>query len=93
MPQERLALIAARRAFVEMKLAYMAASMFLDEDARGLWLRRQVRLSQAPEDLWWLRPVMIESACRDPGMLGRVRTALHGSPEPLRADSLLPALR
>lgn len=93
MPQERLALIAARRAFVEMKLAYMAASMVLDDDARGVWLRRQVRLSQAPEDLWWLRAMLIDAAREQPGSLGRVRMALHGTPEPLLIDSTLPALR
>jgi hypothetical protein len=54
MPQERLARIAARRAFVEMKVGFMDAIAHLD-DRHGRWLQHQVRHAQEPVDLWLLR--------------------------------------
>jgi hypothetical protein len=82
MPHERLARIAARRSFVEMKRICMAAAELLDEDALGVWLRRQARLAQAPEDLWWLRGQLIDAARTDDHLLASVRVMLHGCPGP-----------
>ena len=60
MPQERLARIAARRAFVDMKLRYMNALARLD-GARADWLRQHVRLANQPVDLWLLRRSVLEA--------------------------------
>jgi hypothetical protein len=54
MPQERLARIAARQAFVQMKTAFMEAVAHLDGEP-GRWLQHQVRQAQEPVDLWLLR--------------------------------------
>ncbi|GAB4036720.1 MAG: hypothetical protein Fur0014_03620 [Rubrivivax sp.] len=54
MPNDRLARIAARRAFVGLKQDFMHAVAVLD-DERGLWLRNQVRKAEEPEDLLLLR--------------------------------------
>lgn len=54
MPHDRLARIAARRAFVGLKQDFMHAVAALD-DERGRWLRNQVRKAEEPEDLLLLR--------------------------------------
>lgn len=54
MPGDRLARIAARRAFVGLKQDFMQAVATLD-DERGRWLRNQVRKAEEPEDLLLLR--------------------------------------
>lgn len=54
LPNDRLARIAARRAFVDLKLDFMHAVAAL-EDERGRWLRNQVRKAEEPEDLLLLR--------------------------------------
>jgi hypothetical protein len=64
MPADRLARIAARRAFVELKLNFMEALATLEDD-RGLWLRDQVRKSEAPEDLLLLRGHVFASLSGD----------------------------
>ncbi len=63
MPQERLARIAARRAFVEMKQRFMGA---LDgvEGARADWVREHVRRANQPVDLWLLRRSVFETVAR-----------------------------
>jgi hypothetical protein len=59
LPQDRAARIAARRAFVQMKLLFMRAVEHLS-DRKGQWLRHQVRLANDPTDLWLLRgPVLM----------------------------------
>lgn len=87
LPQERLALIAARKAFVEMKHTMMAAVALLDDDARGAWLRRQARLAQAPEDLWWLEPQVRAAADGDAACAVAVRLMLSALPAPMRWTS------
>ena len=58
LPQDRLARLAARRAFVELKNSFIAAVATLD-DRRGEWLKQQIRGAEEPGDLWLLRaPVM-----------------------------------
>jgi hypothetical protein len=58
LPQDREARLAARRAFVDMKLLFLRATAPL-EDRKGQWLRLQVRQANDPMDLWLLRgPVL-----------------------------------
>ncbi len=59
MPQERLARLAARHAFVRMKQRFMAALAGL-EGARADWLREHVRHTHQPVDLWLLRRSVFE---------------------------------
>lgn len=54
LPNDRLARLAARRVFVDLKQDFMHAVAALD-DARGRWLRDQVRKAEEPEDLLLLR--------------------------------------
>ena len=54
MPQDRLARLAARRAFVELKQDFMIASAGLPGH-RGEWLRDRVRRAEDPYTLWQLR--------------------------------------
>ena len=51
---DRLAAIAARRAFVALKLTFVDAVAALD-GARAQWLHQQVRAAEHPVDLWLLR--------------------------------------
>lgn len=52
MPGDRGARLAARQAFVSLKLSYLQA---LDTVAGAEWLRVQVRAAEEPVDLWLLR--------------------------------------
>ena len=54
LPGDRLAQIAARRAFVELKLGFTDAADLLG-GRDGEWLRQQVRRAEEPVDLWLLR--------------------------------------
>lgn len=54
LPNDRLARMAARRAFVDLKQDFMHAVAALD-DERGRWLCLQVRRAEQPEDLLLLR--------------------------------------
>jgi hypothetical protein len=54
LPNDRMAKVAARRAFVELKLTFLEAVRHLP-DHRGDWLRLQVRSAEEPVDLWLLR--------------------------------------
>ncbi len=54
MPQDRLARLAARRAFVDLKLDFMVATAGLP-GPRGEWLRECVRRAEDPYNLWRLR--------------------------------------
>jgi len=54
LPGDRLARVAARRAFVELKLTFTEAVDRL-EGPWSDWLRLQVRSAEEPVDLWMLR--------------------------------------
>jgi hypothetical protein len=54
MPADRLASIAARRAFVALKLTFVDAAEFVVGE-QAHWLRQQVRAAEEPVDLWLLR--------------------------------------
>ena len=58
LPGDRSARLAARQAFVELKLTFLHA--LLDEPAVG-WLRALVRAAEEPVDLWLLRAPMFEA--------------------------------
>jgi hypothetical protein len=77
MPQERLARIAARRAFVELKLDFLRAIELLDEGAPNAWLVHQVRQAKEPEDLWLLRAALFAALRDDPLDGARMREQLR----------------
>ncbi len=64
MPDERLARMAARRAFVEMKSAFMRAAAAIDGHM-GATLQRQVRVSGEVMELWRLRHAVLGALPRD----------------------------
>ena len=64
LPGDRGARMAARRAFVELKLAFMTA--LAGVPATG-WLQAQIRVAEEPVDLWLLRaPVFAALTGADP---------------------------
>jgi hypothetical protein len=52
LPGDRSARVAARQAFVSLKLTYLEA---LESMTGAEWLRAQVRAAEEPVDLWLLR--------------------------------------
>jgi hypothetical protein len=59
LPGDRMARLAARKAFVELKLSFIdAVTMVRGRD--GDWLRQQVRHAEEPVDLWLLRGPLFE---------------------------------
>jgi len=68
LPGDRQARIAARRAFVNLKLTYLAAVDAAAASPRADWLRHQIRQAAEPADLWLLRAAVFEAlsaqACR-----------------------------
>jgi hypothetical protein len=59
MPHERLARVAARRAFVNLKQTYLLAIEAVPGPQVD-WLRHQVRQAEEPEDLWLLRAAVFD---------------------------------
>ncbi|MEF7617354.1 hypothetical protein V4F39_25810 [Aquincola sp. MAHUQ-54] len=79
-PTAQLARIAARRAFVETKQAFMQVLATTDASAPGVdWLRKQVRSAQTPEDLWLLRSAVFEVLRHDALNGARLRESLRRS--------------
>jgi hypothetical protein len=60
LPHDRMARLAARQAFVVLKHCFSEAVAALP-DARGDWLRQQVRSAEEPIDLWLLRAPVFAS--------------------------------
>lgn len=60
MPDDRLARVAARRAFVEMKQVFMRAAADA-EGSVGEMLRHRVRAANEPVELWRIRAVILAS--------------------------------
>lgn len=84
MPGDRTARLAARRAFVNLKLDFMTA--LADVPCAG-WLQAQVRLAEEPVDLWLLRaPVFAAIGGADPGYRQRRQQLRRG------LDSIFPDL-
>ncbi len=75
-PQDRLARVAARRAFVELKQCFMRAAAGVDGDHATL-LQLHVRQSSDVMDLWLLRDVVLESLPRDTDAGLRLRRDLQ----------------
>lgn len=71
LPHERLARIAARRAFVEMKQSYMDAVADI-AGATAPLLQHKVRRASEPWELWSLRAVILASLAS-----GHERTPSH----------------
>lgn len=91
LPSDRAARLAARRAFVDLKLAFTEAVADLP-GAEGDWLRHQVRATEEPAALWLLRGAVFEAL----GALGPVeqrrrRVALRRGLESVFPDSDLPS--
>lgn len=84
MPQDRAARLAARRAFVDMKLLFLRATAPL-EDPKGEWLRQQVRLANDPTDLWLLRGPVLRALSLDDRRHRGMRAELYRS-----LDSIFP---
>lgn len=82
--QDRQARLAARRAFVEMKLLFLRATAPL-EDRKGEWLRNQVRLANDPIDLWVLRGPVLRVLSHDARQHRSLRAELYRS-----LDSIFP---
>lgn len=83
-PGDRRARLAARRAFVELKLTFMQA---LADLPQASWLHAQVRSAEEPVDLWLLRaPVFAVLDGADPEHRQRRRVLRRG------LDSVFPEL-
>jgi len=86
LPHDRMARLAARRAFVELKLNFRHAVADVP-GVPGDWLRHQVRAAEEPTDLWLLRAPVF-AALAGSGMERRHRRAvLRRSLESLFPDS------
>lgn len=59
LPGDRLAHLAARRAFVGLKIAFLDVLDHV-QGAQATWLRQQVRSAEEPIDLWLLRASVFE---------------------------------
>ena len=86
LPGDRMARLAARKAFVELKLSFIdAVTMLAGRD--GDWLRQQVRHAEEPVDLWLLRaPVFAALAGQDSERRSRRQMLRRG------LDSVFPDL-
>ncbi|MDP1650689.1 MAG: hypothetical protein Q8M01_21160 [Rubrivivax sp.] len=83
-PGGRSARLAARRAFVELKITFMQA---LADLPQARWLHAQVRSAEEPVDLWLLRaPVFAALDGVDPEFRQRRRALRRG------LDSVFPEL-
>ena len=84
MPGDRGARVAARQAFVTLKLSYLQA---LDAVPDAEWLRVQVRAAEEPVDLWLLRAPVFAA-------LGGMGSGLRTRRQMLRRslDSVFPDL-
>jgi hypothetical protein len=78
LPQDRQARIAARRAFVDLKLLFLRATAQL-EDRKGQWLQNQVRLASDPLDLWLLRGPVLRVLSQDERHHRALRAELYRS--------------
>ena len=86
MPQQRLQRVAARRSFVEMKRLFIEAVAGV-EGGRGDWLRRQVRQTEAPVDLWLLRGAVYSALGGDAARRCQQRLDLHQALDSVFPDS------
>lgn len=88
MPQDRLARIAARRAFVDLKQDFMIATAGLP-GPRGDWLRDRVRRAEDPHKLWLLRHSLFAALGGNDPDSCTIRHALKTGLDTLFGDSEL----
>ncbi|MFO1220192.1 MAG: hypothetical protein U1E89_17645 [Burkholderiaceae bacterium] len=86
MPQERLARLAARRTFVDLKQHFMKAVADVP-GSRGDWLRYQVRQANDPVDLWLLRGAVFAVLPARVPESRRMRLDLHRALDTVFPDS------
>lgn len=86
LPSDRLARMAARRVFVDLKHTFMQAVAQLD-DERASWLRDQVRKAEEPEDLLMLRGHVFASLTGPDESRTECRRMLRRSLDSLFPDS------
>lgn len=94
LPQDRLARIAARRHFVQLKQGFMQAAAQA-AGSRGDWLRTLVRQANDPMDLWLLRGAVFAALPSRGPETQQLRTQLHrmlDSVFPDSSDDTVPAL-
>ncbi|MDP2004075.1 MAG: hypothetical protein Q8K45_00200 [Rubrivivax sp.] len=84
LPGDRSARLAARQAFVSLKLSFLDA---LETVPAADWLRLQVRAAEEPVDLWLLRAPVFSALDPVDGACRTQRQRLHRS-----LDSIFPDL-
>jgi hypothetical protein len=84
LPADRLARMAARRAFVEMKQVFMRAAADIDGSV-GEMLQQRVRMANQPVELWRIRAVLLASLPS-----GHERALVHRIELHRQLDSLFP---
>jgi hypothetical protein len=90
LPNDRLARIAARRSFVQLKTDFMAAVATLD-DPRWAWLHTQVRQAQEIEDLLLLRGHVFDGLAGNDVLRRQHRRTLRRGLDQLFPDSAPPS--
>jgi hypothetical protein len=90
MPSDRAAQLAARRAFVLLKLDFVEAVSDLP-GIEGVWLRREVRAAEEPATLWLLRGPVLAALAGDEPERRRRRRLLRRGLETLFPDADEPA--
>ncbi len=90
LPSDRIARMAARRAFVALKLVFENAVRDV-ADQHGEWLRQQVRSAEQPTDLWLLRAPVFAALAGAAAEQRARRHALRRGIEVLFPDSEPPS--
>ncbi len=86
LPSDQRATLAARRAFVVMKIAFAEAVCDLP-GRHGLWLQEQVRQAEEPEDLFLLRGPVFNSLHGESVVARLVRQRLRNAINTVFPDS------
>lgn len=86
LPHDRMAQIAARQAFVDLKRCFIEAVAALPGE-RGEWLRLQVRSAEEPTDLWLLRAPVFAGLAGDDAARSARRQQLRRGLDSLFLDS------
>ena len=84
MPEDRLARMAARRAFVEMKTCFMRAAADIEGNT-GALLQRQVRVATEVIELWRLRHALLSAL-----PTGQASSEMHRQELMQQIDSAFP---
>lgn len=84
MPEDRLARMAARQAFVEMKTCFMRAAAEIEGSSAAL-LQRQVRQASEVIELWRLRHAVLGALPH-----GKAEAEMHRRELMLQIDSAFP---